>query len=174
MNKTLMAALAASLAANVFLGGFVAGRLVGRDGPPLPDDRGSRHAFGMFRDIEGLSEEDRAAFRSVFERQRADMRDEWRAIGGARGAFNDALAAEPWDRAAAEQALEGVIEARGAQEAAFGAMMIDAFEDLSPEGRKALIKAHEGGRRRHHHGRGGRRPEGPPPVDGFADGPPSD
>ena len=172
MKKTLMAALAVSLAANVFLGGFVAGRLVGRDGPPPLDERSGRHAFGMFRDIEGLSEEDRAAFRSAFERKRDDMRGEWRAIGGARSAFSEALSADPWDRAAAELALQKVIEARGAQEAAFGAMMIDVFEDLSPEGRRALIKAHEDGRRRRHHGR--RRPDGPPPANGLSDDPPSD
>jgi uncharacterized membrane protein len=74
-----------------------------------------------------------------------------------RSEFFAALAADPWDRSNAEEALAALQAAEGAQHAALGRLLIDAFEGLSPEDRKALAEANRkrfGKLRMLRHGRG--------------------
>lgn len=137
----IVALLLSSLAVNVFLGGFVAGRILGAspdetaDAPPVP----GRGAFP--RDPSRLSPEARAAFRASFEANRADLRSGRRGVLAARRELAETLSADEWDRAAVEAAMEKVRIAREAQSSAQNRMLIDAFEKLSVEERKAFVAA---------------------------------
>lgn len=171
MGRGLTVLLVVSLAANVFLGGFVAGRFVG--GPPhhphmmpLPGDLGGR---GGFRELAALSPEEREAFRAVFKDKRRMIHDGVREAAKLRTAFGDALAADPWDRAKAETALADLTAAEGARQSALSKLLIDAFEGLPADKRKALVeeatkRAEETRRPRGSRRRGGfDRRDGPPP-----------
>ncbi|HXI86706.1 MAG TPA: periplasmic heavy metal sensor [Parvularculaceae bacterium] len=142
MRTGLVIALAVSLAANVLLGGFVAGRMIG--GPPHEFFHGAHgHGRGggamMFGDLDALSPQAREAFRAVFKTHHDEMRGDFQEVMRLRGAFADALAADPWDRARAEKALADLRVVESKQQTALGAIMIDAFEKLSAADRKALI-----------------------------------
>lgn len=152
MSRVVWAALALSLAANVFLGGFVIGRLAGSD--HHGHGRGP-HRMMMFHDLDALSETERAAFRAAFKSRRATFGESFAEMRKARDNFALALAAEPFDRVRAVAALEALQAAQREHEAKFGTLIIDAFEDLSPESRKALIEARDA---RRHHRRGRRDP----------------
>ncbi|GAB4520108.1 MAG: hypothetical protein Kow00133_06360 [Amphiplicatus sp.] len=148
--RTLAVLLFVSLAANVFLGGFVAGRLVG--GPPSfatpsghqgwPGRLDHNHAAAT------LSEEGREAFRGVFEAHRDEIKAGYREIRRLRRAYAETLAADPWNRARAEAALEALQEAEAAHERTMGRALLDAVERLSVEDRQALIKSMEKKRRK--------------------------
>ncbi len=144
MNRALIIVLALSLAANVFLGGFVVGRLAG--GHPHIRFGHAPHAAGpmMFPDLDVLSPEGREAFRDVFAARREALRERHRDLNERRAAFAKTLAADPWDRAKAEAALVELQAAADEQETAFATLIIDAFEKLSAEDRKALVEAGAG------------------------------
>jgi len=169
MNKGLMALLALSLAANVFLGGFVAGRMVG--GPP--HERGMGRGAEFVRemswrirgDFEELSPAARNAFRKVFEDRRDELRGSFRETRRLRRAFSEALSADIWNRTEVEAALAALRAVESAHQATLAASLVDAFEGLSPEDRKALVAAMD---RRRPDGRGRRGPRdgnGPPRPD---------
>ncbi|MBI1365798.1 MAG: periplasmic heavy metal sensor [Alphaproteobacteria bacterium] len=187
MKTGLAVALAISLAANVFLGGFVAGRIAG--GPPhagFADAHRRAPSAGMFmfRDLDALSPEGRAAFRSVFNDHREEMRGNFREVMRLRKAFIDTLAADQWDRANAEKALDDLRKVESRQQTELGELIVDAFEKLPAKDRQALAKAAQtpradgrgGFARRHHRRRGEAMP--PPPAMGDEppplDGPPPD
>jgi uncharacterized membrane protein len=176
MGRGLTVLLILSLAANVFLGGFVAGRFVG--GPPhhphlmpMPGDLSAR---GAFRDLEALTPEERDAFRAVFKQKRGEFRKTMHDVFTLRTAFGEALAADPWDRARVEKALADLTAAEGARQTAVSMLLIDAFETLPAEKRKALVEEaskHPGDWRSHRDRRRkfDRRLEPPP-----GEGPPPD
>jgi Spy/CpxP family protein refolding chaperone len=141
MNRGLAIALFASLAINIFLGGFVVGRLAG--GPPHSGFGHPRHEAGlmMFPDLDVLSPAGRETFREVFAARHEALRERHRELSRRRAAFTAALAADPWNRAKAEAALAELKAATDEQETAFAALIIDAFERLSTEDRKALVEA---------------------------------
>ena len=212
MKSGLAVALFVSLAANIFLGGFVAGRMLAgprgfMDGPGKfvafadhkKDDRKGpgRGAFFdgalMFPAIDALPPEKRELFKENFEASRDVLRANRTALVEKREAFTEALTAEPWDRAKAEAALVDLRTAADAQEATLSKLLIDVFEKLSPEERKALVTAtterdrhwKDGPRRSFKGGPddrrgpggpggpGGPRDDGmgpPPPPPGFGDG----
>lgn len=210
MKSGLAVALFVSLAVNIFLGGFVAGRMLAgphgfMDGPGKfaafsdhkKDGRKGpgRGAFFdgalMFPAIEALPPEKRELFKENFEASRDVLRANRTALIEKREAFTEALTAEPWDRAKAEAALVDLRTAADAQEATLSKLLIDVFEKLSPEERKALVTAtterdrrwKDGPRRRSFKGGPGDRPgpDGfggpggddmgpPPPPPGFGDG----
>lgn len=164
MNKGLAIALFLSLAANIFLGGFAVGRFAGAPRHPH-HDHPSMHAGPMMApNVEALSPEGRAAFHAVFEAERDALQQRHGALKVRRAAFAAALIAEPFDRAAAEAALEELHAVTAEQQGAFAALMIDAVEKLSGDDRKALAKSIVNGdhwrpqKRRHH-----RRDGFPPP-----------
>ncbi|MEQ8934875.1 MAG: periplasmic heavy metal sensor [Amphiplicatus sp.] len=179
MNRGLTILLAVSIAANVFLGGFVAGRLLG--GPPhgKPDhsfDGGRTFSLKMAGEIEELSPEAREAFRKVFAESRERLIKNHRETKRLRKALSEALAADPWSRTQVEAAHAELRAAESAQQAALAALLIDAFEGLSAEDRKALTSAMDkrgiGKMRMRMHERGSgdrQKPDeegGPPPPPG--------
>ncbi|MEQ8176898.1 MAG: periplasmic heavy metal sensor [Amphiplicatus sp.] len=184
MNRGLTILLALSVAANVFLGGFVAGRLLG--GPPHDKlihtgDGGRAFSFKIAAELDDLSPDAREAFRKVFGESRERLIRNHREAKRLRKALSDALAADPWNRTQAEAALAELRAAESAQQAALATLLIDAFEGLSAEDRKALTSAMDNRERRKKHMRlpdkriGDR--DGPPPLppgegDGFPPPPP--
>ena len=179
MNRGLAIALFASLAINIFLGGFVVGRLAG--GPPHSGFGHPRHEAGlmMFPDLDVLSPAGRETFREVFAARHEALRERHRELSRRRAAFTAALAADPWNRAKAEAALAELKAATDEQETAFAALIIDAFERLSTEDRKALVEAGaRGGHWRHRkgrsHGHGSGLGDFPPPDDEPPPPPPAD
>lgn len=174
MNRGLTILLAISVAANVFLGGFVAGRLLG--GPPQGKhvhssfDGGRSFNWKMGREIEELSPEAREAFRNVFAESRERLIENHRETKRLRKALSEALAADPWSRTQVEAAHAELRAAESAQQAALAELLIDAFEGLSAEDRKALTSAMDKRdmrkmRMRMHDKREGGR-DGPPPPPG--------
>lgn len=168
MNKGLALALFLSLAVNIFLGGFAVGRFA--SGPRHPHgDHPSMHAGPMMApNVEALSPEGRAAFHSVFEAERDALHRRHSALRERRAAFAAALLAEPFDRVAAEAALQDLHAVTAEQQGAFAALMIDAVEKLSSEDRKALARSIVNGenwrpKERRHHRRDAFPP--PPPED---------
>lgn len=185
MNRGLTILLALSIAANVFLGGFIAGRLLG--GPPHdrlihPAEGGRAFSFKVAAEIDELSPEAREAFRKVFGESRERLIKNHRETKRLRKALSDALAADPWNRTQAKAALAELRAAESAQQAALATLLIDAFEGLSAEDRKALTSAMDKRERRKMHMRLPDKrlgdPDGPRPLppgegDGFPPPPPS-
>lgn len=160
MNRVLAAALALSVAANVFLGGFLAGRYFGAGAKP--EFAGvARGAGPLGYDLHVLGPDEKTAFQDRFRANRAELRAQMHEVRNARRAFSEALAAEQWDRRRVEAALAALHAAEGSQRGAFGALVIDAFEALSAEDRRALVRA-QMERRHRHWGRRPAREEGAP------------
>ncbi|MEM9705093.1 MAG: periplasmic heavy metal sensor [Pseudomonadota bacterium] len=147
MGRGLIILLVVSLSANVFLGGFVAGRYLGASkvedvGPP--DDRAprfSRSVMGYARAARDLSPEAEAAFRDAYREKRGSFRRDRREMRRLRADLNDALRADTFDRDRASKALEAIAELDGQRRLAQQQFLLDAFEALSPQDRKAIIAA---------------------------------
>ena len=174
MGRGLVVLLLISLGANVFLGGFVAGRMLGKP----PQERHERHGprqpgMMFFEDLEALSPEARDSFKAVFKESRGELRMKFREMRRLRDEFSEALAAEPWDRTRVEAALSELRTVENAHQTELAELLIDAFEGLSPEDRKAMIDAQtvrmEARRERFksHRGKRGERdgPDMPPPPE---------
>ncbi len=166
--------LVISLAVNALLIGLFAGNLLGR--PDHPGDRGPRGGnsdFMMARSIEDVvPEADRDQIRQAFRQAFRDSRDIWTEKRAARTALSEALAAEPFDAAAVDQAFADMRAADQALTARFQSVLSQELADLSVEQRATLVeRLNEINRRRmervdRHKDRRG------PPDDG--DGPPGD
>ena len=196
MGRRIAIALGLSLALNVFLGGFFAGRIVApgfhaqtmpyaeevagkerelvhrrADGAGARADtrglggRGARPA-AMLGDPRLLPQDARETFRDALRRNRP----EWRVAGSAmreqRQRVRDALTAEPFNRAAAEEAFQALIQLDNERETRAVSVMLDVFGTLDVNDRVRLVEAGKRGRRQ-----GGRlQPEEPdtdePPIPG--------
>lgn len=170
MRTGLTIALLISLGANMLLGGFIAGRLVGGPGPGgIAREAPPRAGPIFFRDLDALTPEQRETFRAAFRAHSDEIRAGFRDSRRLRQTLGEALAADPWDRARVEKALADLQAVEGAHEAAVAKAVIDAFETLPAEQRKALIE--QGWRR--HHADAPRRRHGPPAM-GDTPPPPGD
>jgi hypothetical protein len=153
--KILPIALALSLAANVFLGGFVAGRLhggpfgaAGPGGGPPPMGRPSGgEAMTLLR-----AAAERPEIREKFERRLEDKRGAMRADNAEmrrlRSALGAALAANPFVRADAEAAAAALAAFNETREIRGVDFLIDVFEELPVEDRRAIIEKREDTQRR--------------------------
>lgn len=142
MNRGLMILLLCSLAANVFLAGFVGGRVLGES----PHAKGERRApppggMIMIRDFGALPPDARESFRVVFRDRKPELRQSYHELRRRREAFAEALAADVWDRARVETALNDLRAVEGAHQTTLAHLIIDAFEGLSADERKAVIEA---------------------------------
>lgn len=139
--------LIVSLGANLFFGGLVLGRLAGayggyHSGPP-PLVRGPGEAF------DGLGDEHRKrAWRHLDDRT-GELKERSKALARARGAVAEALVAEPFDKAALEQAFADLRAASDATQTALHTVIVNAAEGLPAGERSRLLK-----------GISGRRPHG--------------
>jgi uncharacterized membrane protein len=135
--RKLSIALAVSVALNLFGLGFLAARGFGahhrHDGPPHAGEelrarrmRGG-HGFGPFAT-------------QLSEARREAMRSHRRAIADAQRAVAAALAAEPFDRAALEAALQALRAKQAAAGEAAHAALVELAVKLDTKGRRALAE----------------------------------
>jgi len=142
-RRLLTALVVASLAVNLFLAGLLAGDwLMGRYGPPpfAPAINPSwmRHALGP--DAERM-------VAPVMRRHMDEIREHIEATRRARRAVGAALTAEPFDRAALEDALARIRTQNAEAQAAFHGAFVDVADKLSPEQRAELAKESQRRRR---------------------------
>jgi Spy/CpxP family protein refolding chaperone len=146
-RRWLGPALLGSLALNLFLIALMAVPLVmggpGRGGPalhgPMP---------GMFHSLKDLPRGDRQAMRDAMRDHFPEVRLHMRDMGAARTALADALAADPYDEAAARAAFDAMDGAMREMTAIGRDAMLAGFAKLTPEQRQRMAQAmREGGDR---------------------------
>lgn len=147
-EKRLLIGLVLSVGLNLFLVGFLVARGIGHRPPPHRGP-GPFHAHEVF-DV-GRSPEMRARF----ERRKDELRPKHRALRDARKGVEEALLAEPYDRARVESALAELRKETGAMQEGMHRALLDIAEELGPEQRRAFVRENFGSRRR----RPGPRPE---------------
>ncbi|WP_374440571.1 periplasmic heavy metal sensor [Stella sp.] len=141
--------LLVSLAVNVFLVSALVGRYARDHGP------GPEMLVGFRGLTEGLPESARDTLRESFRARRGEIGRERRDLREARRRVVDALAAEPFDAAAARQAFEGLRDANGELARIAQDALIEAAGRMPAQERRELLQ-----RRVRHPRQPG---EGPPP-----------
>ena len=153
LAKRLSIALALSVAVNLLLGGILVGRAFTKP-----------HRGDVAREVPALHaperEERRGPLRKLYREHGEEFREKRRAIGEAREAARTALEAEPFDRAALENALATLRKETVANQEIMHRQIVAAAENGSPEKRKELGHALErGGLGRHGERGAGRKPK---------------
>jgi uncharacterized membrane protein len=130
-------ALAVSLALNLAVAGLVGGAILGRSGP---GEAPAIRALGLGPFALALPRERRDEVRGRIEADMPRLRAERSEIGRSLREVQRALLAEPFDRAAAAQALARSREATLALQSAGHAALLDTLEAMSAEERAALAQ----------------------------------
>lgn len=143
-NKWLVIVLLASLGANLALAGFIAGRL----GQPGPAPAAMDPSMGMFRMLRELPESRREALRPMVRDHLRELRGALRGMRAAQGRINAALATEPFEPAALDDALTRFREALLTSQELNHALLVRVSERLSGEERRRLVDAMSRGHRR--------------------------
>ena len=104
-GRWIKIALAVSLALNLAVIGLVSGAVLGGGGPRDGRSGPALQALGLGPFAQALPREDRAELRARIEGTGLQLREERRAIGRSLRSVEDALRADPFDRAAVEQAF---------------------------------------------------------------------
>jgi uncharacterized membrane protein len=155
LAKRLSIALALSVAVNLLLGGILVGRALSRP------HRGARDVAREAPALRGPEhEERRGALRELYREHGEEFRENRRAIGEARKAARTALEAEPFDRAALENALATLRKETVASQEIMHRSILAEAEKGSAERRKELGHAlSRGGPGRHGERGPGRKPK---------------
>lgn len=147
-TKTLAVVLFVSLALNLFLAGSMVGRWSGH----------GRHAWGENKHwgakywlSHTLGDEAAPKVEAMWDTHRAKLKPLREEAKQARGAIQQALAADPFDAEAYAAALQHSLERGMAVRASHHAFMIDLARVLTPEQRAKL--AEHAGRKRWRHRR---------------------
>jgi len=136
-GRGIRIALALSLAVNLLIVGLLAGALLGR-GAPDGDRDPTLRTLGLGPFALALPREDRDAVVARIDRD-ALQRDR-RAIGRALRDLQTALTRDPFDRAAAAEALQRSRLSAEALQARGHAAVLDQLEAMSPDARRALAE----------------------------------
>lgn len=155
-RRTLLIVLVVSLAVNLFLVGAVAGGLVvGQkfrgDRPPM--GRGGAPAQPLWRAGEALPPPQAKAYREALRGAGPELRAAMREARAERAQTWKALAAEPFDAAAAKQRLAQIRQREADARGQIEDRIVDYAADLSPADRALLARGLTERPRR----------EGPPP-----------
>jgi uncharacterized membrane protein len=135
LRRTLGVLLLASLSLNLFLVGFLAAHRF-RPHPPramltrLVEELGSE-----------LSREERATLQRVFHAHEPRIRDAAAALSDARATVRQALVTEPFEAARLETALAEASRRDIVLRNSVQAMLAEAAETMSPEGRRHLAES---------------------------------
>jgi len=137
----LGAALVASLALNLFLGGVMVGHRVNPgagllEGQITPANLKVR----MERVLSVLPPNDATLVRGLFDAQRENLAQRFRALQESRKAIGAALRAQPFDPAAFTTAYEAMQARNQEWQAAIQAVIKAAIPQLSAEGRAAILE----------------------------------
>jgi uncharacterized membrane protein len=147
----LLIVLIASLGINLFLGSWLAGRLLA--GPPMfrhatTAERGGPARSVIDRMAASIPAENRAAFEAVMARHRDPITDAAAQSREARNRVREAIAREPFDRAALDAAFDTLRTRNAALQSATQEAMAEAASALPPEARKRLADWRAHSRRR--------------------------
>jgi uncharacterized membrane protein len=142
-GKWVLALLVVSLALNLFIGGIIVGQRLHHHGPRLDVAReradSDRRVFTFLDRMAGiLPPDDRKQFLTVIDTYRGELGHADSGVREAREKVRTAIAADPFDRNALEQAFEQTSVRWAEMSKVLHAAMADAISHLSPEGRKAL------------------------------------
>lgn len=135
--------LAASLALNLFFIGLMAGRHMSLRPHFGRDDESGTRAFLRHSGLREAGPEVKA----ILRQRHAEIRQRMRAVGQARDQVRQALEAEPYDRAAAEQALRRTRELTTQMQADMHQALIEVADKLDRDQRKRMADSLWG----HHH-----------------------
>lgn len=124
-------ALALSLAVNLAVVGVIGGAVLRRGGDRGDDGPPALHALGLGPFAFALPREGRDELRGRMGEVDARLRDERRAIGTALRAVQQALLAEPFDRAAADAALQASRQSAAALQTVGHEALLDQFETMT-------------------------------------------
>lgn len=128
------AALGVSLLVNLALGGYVAGAMLRAD-KPGPGAGNDRPRFERPADMPELSRGDRREVRQLMRQGFEAAGDEIAARREAELRFAEVLKAEPFDRAAADQALQALREADVLLRDRIGEEMLSGLDEMSSDQR---------------------------------------
>lgn len=126
--------LAASLALNLLIIGLVGGAILGRTNSEAPGFR----ALGLGPFAVALSRDDREDLRGRIEERSGRFEPDRRAIGQSLVGIQQALRAQPFDRAAAEAAFARAREAAVVLQTEGQEALLDQFEAMSVREREEL------------------------------------
>lgn len=167
-NWLAPAALGVSLLVNLALGGYVAGQHLRAD-PPPQERRGERPRFERPEGMPELSREDRrevrALMRQGFEAAQAELANRREA----ERRFAIVLAADPFDRQAAEVALRELRDSDVMLRDRIGLEVLGGVSELSPDQRAWvawILSGPKDGHGKHRR----KNKEGPPAPDGETPG----
>ena len=146
--------LAASLALNLFLAGVFVGRYAADPGAavavPAPATEPARGERGPLADLPGrpfiqrmaqnLPPEERAKFEAAVAAHRPALSAAASRVREVRLRVHDAIAVEPFDRAALETAFEQLRRRNEELQKAIQTALADAVAGLPPDARKALAE----------------------------------
>lgn len=131
--------LPASLVLNLLLAGVIAGGVLSHMHDPGPPHR--KFGFGPLE--HAVPQQARQKLGPVFERERANMRDAFRELRGARGQMHEAMVKQPYDPDAASRALEEVRDRSAAVQDVLHNLLLSINERLTPEERRQFLDALE-------------------------------
>jgi uncharacterized membrane protein len=128
--------LAVSLALNVFILGFLAARAWQRPGAGGP----GRTPATLFHADRILGETSPGKLKWLTREQRQELVPRWRALREARRDAEQALRAEPFDRASFERALERVRGETVNTQSTLHGLLVGLAEGMTPEQRAELAR----------------------------------
>jgi uncharacterized membrane protein len=125
-----------SVAVNLLLIGAFIGRWTMPHHPPPPGPGMMRH---MIADMgRSMSDADRAILEQAYQAHAHAMEDRWADHRAAFDAIRHAMAAEPFDRAALEKAMDAAAEQDVAQRGVVEQTLLDAASKMSADGRHRM------------------------------------
>lgn len=166
-NWLAPAALGVSLLVNLALGGYVAGQHLRSEPPKLQRGEG-RPVFERPEGIPEISRDDRREVRALMRRGFESSQAELAARREAEKRFAEVLAADPFDRAAAEVALRELRDADVMLRDRIGLEVLGGISELSPEQRAWVAWILSGPKENNHrkHKNKDKDSPAPPPEDG--------
>jgi uncharacterized membrane protein len=132
--------LAVSLAINVFILGFIAARAWQRPSPGFGPDGPRRGPSTLFHADRVLGETSPGKLKWLSKEQRKELVPRWRALREARRGAEQALRAEPFDRAGFEQALERVRSETINTQSTLHGLLVGLADGMTPAQRAELAR----------------------------------
>lgn len=141
MSRQAAVVLLISMGLNLFLAGLVVGRVVMHPFPPPPPSP-ARFVDDL---AAGLPASDGAILRQEFRAHAAELDQARARMDGARDDIGAALEAPTLDLPALQAALAHANEAKAGFEAILQGTMLEGVRQMSPEGRRGLVRMMPGG-----------------------------
>jgi uncharacterized membrane protein len=138
-SRPVQIILLVCLALALFLAGFVAGHFVARHGPPPPPKFSAEVMVDHI--VRGLPKPDADILRDAFRANEAKLGAALAELEAGRQEVRAKLAAEPFDKAALQSAMDAARDKREALAVTVQGTVMGVIDKLSPEGRARLWSA---------------------------------